>query len=59
MTNLEIGKKIRENRLTLNETHKPSYYGGYWGKNDVGTSHTSLLAENGDAVSSTVTINYG
>ena len=42
----------------MNETFEPSYYGGAWGKNDYGTSHMSILAENGDAISCTSTINY-
>ena len=58
MKNLTIGKQIRENKLTLNMTHPSSYYGGDWGEDDFGTSHLSLLAENGDAVAATATINY-
>ncbi|XP_057295021.1 glutathione hydrolase 1 proenzyme-like [Hydractinia symbiolongicarpus] len=54
----KIGAKIRE-KIWMNQTHPLSYYGGYFGKNDFGTSHVSILAENGDAVAATATINWG
>ena len=58
MTNLQTGSYIRKYKLTLNQTHEPSYYGGYWGKDDYGTSHISILAANGDAISATNSLNY-
>ena len=46
--------RIKDN-ITFNDT---SYYGGeYWGTQDAGTSHTCVIAPNGDAVSVTSTIN--
>ena len=53
---LKTGEKIRK-KIFLNETHDPSYYGGFWGADDFGTSHTSILDASGDAVSTTNTIN--
>jgi len=54
---LKTGEKIRKNKILLNQTHDPSYYGGFWGADDFGTSHTSILDGDGDAVSTTNTIN--
>lgn len=54
---LQIGEKIRKNKIKLDKTFKPDYYGGAWGKDDFGTSHTSIIAENGDALGMTNTIN--
>ena len=54
---LDTGVKIRANKINLKETHNESYYGGFWGKDDFGTSHTSILTKEGDAVSTTNTIN--
>lgn len=40
-------------------THPPSFYKPVMeGEEDYGTSHVSVLAENGDAVSVTSSINY-
>ena len=37
-----------------------SYYGGYYSQQpDYGTSHLSILSEEGDAVAATDTINFG
>ncbi|XP_066928254.1 glutathione hydrolase 1 proenzyme-like isoform X1 [Clytia hemisphaerica] len=54
---LQTGVKIRQNKIRLNETHNSSYYGGFWGKDDFGTSHTSILTKEGDAIATTNTIN--
>ena len=48
-------------RLKINDakTQNLSYYGDYFAKTgDRGTTHVSVLAENGDAVAATDTINY-
>ena len=55
--NKKFAEHIRKNKISLTKTHDPSYYGGFWGKDDFGTSHTSVLAKNGDAVSATATVN--
>lgn len=57
VTNLTVGEVLRK-KIKMNETHGPLYYGDHW-TNDGGhgTSHTSILAENGDAVAGTNTIN--
>ena len=57
INDLQTGVKIRQNKIRLNETHDSSYYGGFWGKDDFGTSHTSILTKEGDAISTTNTIN--
>ena len=51
-----LRKKINPNSVFPNET----YYGGYYSQEQMpyGTSHVSILAENGDAVAATDTINY-
>ena len=50
-------------RLRINDSstiNDPNYYGAtYLPPVDAGTSHTSILAPNGDAVSVTSTINGG
>eukprot|EP00111_Clytia_hemisphaerica_P010087 TCONS_00029500-protein len=57
-TNLTIGDLIRQNKIKMNETHfNVSYYGGAWGENDYGTSHTSVFSSDGSAVSTTKTVN--
>ena len=57
-TNLTIGELIRRNKIKMNETHyNMSYYGGVWGEDDHGTSHTSVYSSDGISVSSTNTIN--
>ena len=52
------GEYLRH-RIWDNQTHdNQSYYGDFFMKVDHGTSHLSVLAPNGDAVSLTSTINY-
>lgn len=47
-------------KIDDNRTHNLSYYGDYFLKHESqGTAHLSVLAENGDAVSATNTVNYG
>ncbi len=47
--------------LRINDSqtvNDPSYYGGeFWNPDDQGTSHTCVIAPNGDAVSVTSTVN--
>ena len=51
-----LREKINPNSVLPNET----YYGGYYSQEQMpyGASHVSILAENGDAVAATNTINY-
>ena len=57
-----IGKAQAEKdraRITDSMTHNTSYYGDFFSKTeDHGTTHVSVLAENGDAAAATDTINY-
>ncbi len=47
-------------RITDKMTHNTSYYSDFFTKTeDRGTTHVSVLAENGDAAAATDTINYG
>ena len=57
MTSPKIGHNIRE-KISDDITHEPSYYGIEVQLSiDKGTTHVSILAENGDAVSATHSIN--
>ncbi|XP_023929971.1 glutathione hydrolase 1 proenzyme [Lingula anatina] len=57
MTSLEFGDHIRS-LITDNTTHGTAYYGPtFYDRMTEGTSHLSVLAGNGDAVSVTSTIN--
>ena len=57
MTSPKVGHTIRE-KITDESTHDASYYGiDVALSTDKGTTHVSILAENGDAVSATHSIN--
>eukprot|EP00794_Sanderia_malayensis_P013928 gene13928-15380_t len=58
MLNSTVADLIRKNKIKMDKTFNASYYGGYYGTDDFGTSHVSVLAKNGDAVSVTGTINF-
>lgn len=59
MLSPEFAEKIRrkiDDSYTIND---PKFYGGQFDvNNDKGTSHVSVLAPNGDAISVTTSINY-
>ncbi len=61
VANLTSEDLARSTYAKINDTftvNNASYYGGdFWSPSDAGTSHTSVLAPNGDAVSVTSTIN--
>lgn len=59
LTSIEYANEIRK-RIDDARTHnEPGYYGEHFGAaDDHGTAHISILAPNGDAISSTGTINY-
>ena len=50
----DLHRKIKDNRTY----HNVSYYASFYSDADYGTTHLAVLAENGDAVSVTSTINY-
>ncbi len=57
MTSAKVGHAFRQ-KITDDKTHELSYYGiDVAPPIDKGTSHVSVLADNGDAVSATHTIN--
>ena len=57
MLNQQLGDKLRI-RIKDDRTHDSvSYYAQYFSDADYGTTHLAILAENGDAVSVTSTIN--
>ena len=59
MTNKTIAEDIARNWIQINMTHPAQYYGDNKDNDkEGGTSHVSVLAENGDAVSGTNTINF-
>lgn len=58
MTNPSYAEALRR-LIWNNRTHNYTYYGEATVMgNDGGTSHLSILADNGDAVSVTSTVNY-
>lgn len=59
MLSPELGEQIRRKINDSHTTNDPNYYGGqYEVINDKGTSHMSIIAPNGDAISVTSSINY-
>jgi len=58
MTNADFAESLRHN-IWDNQTFTDyKYYGDYYlNSSQQGTSHLSVIAENGDAVSATMTIN--
>ena len=58
MLNKSLGDKLRT-LIKDDRTHDSvSYYAQFFSDADYGTTHLAILAENGDAVSVTSTINY-
>lgn len=58
MSSLEFADSIRSLINEKGTSRDPKHYGGvHLTKDDNGTAHVSILAENGDAVSATSTIN--
>ena len=59
MLKQQLGDELRTKYIQDDRTHdKASYYTSYFSDADYGTTHLAILAENGDAVSVTSTINY-
>ena len=57
MTSSHVGNEVRS-RITDDRTHNISYYGvAIEPPTDHGTTHVSIYAQNGDAVSFTSSIN--
>ena len=55
---VKLNKELYE-KIWDNSTHNASYYGGYQFVEDKGsTSHLSVIAPNGDAVSVTGSVNW-
>ena len=58
MLKQQLGDKLRT-RIKDDRTYDSvSHYAQYFSDADYGTTHLAILAENGDAVSVTSTINY-
>ena len=59
MLNKTISEELRT-KIKSRSYPNESYYGGYYSQQpDYGTSHLSVLSEEGDAVAATDTINFG
>ena len=59
MLKQQLGDKLRTKYIQDDRTHDSvSYYAQYFSDADYGTTNLAILAENGDAVSVTSTINY-
>lgn len=58
MLDQKLGDQLQQ-KIQYNQTHhNVSYYAKYFSHADYGTTHISVLAENGDAVAVTTTINF-
>ena len=58
MIEQKLGDSLRQ-RIQDNSTHhNVSYYAQFYSHADYGTTHVSVLAENGDAVAVTTSINF-
>jgi len=57
MIEQQLGDDLRR-EIKDNRTFNVSYYGSSYSDADYGTTHLAVLAENGDAVSVTSTINH-
>ena len=58
MLDQKLGDQLRQ-KIQYNRTHhNVSYYAKYFSHADYGTTHISVLAENGDAVAVTSSINF-
>lgn len=59
MSSIEFAEQIRKQIDDNTTSDDPEHYGGeYQVVNDKGTSHVSILAPNGDALSITSSINF-
>ena len=58
MLKQQLGGKLRTLIRDDRTYDKVSYYAKFFSDADYGTTHLAILAENGDAVSVTSTINY-
>lgn len=59
MLSPELAEQIRRKVNGSHTTNDPKYYGGQYDViNDNGTSHISVLAPNGDAISVTSSVNF-
>ena len=57
MLNQKLGERLQQ-KIKDDQTHKDvSYYAEYFSHADYGTTHISVLAENGNAVAVTSSIN--
>ena len=57
MLKQQLGENLRK-RIQDRAHDNVSYYAQFFSDADYGTTHLAILAENGDAVSVTSTINY-
>lgn len=58
MTNADFAESLRQNIWDNKTFNDSTYYGDFYlNSSQQGTTHLSVIAENGDAVSATMTIN--